>query len=113
MSSINTPSDLESHYREYISAINKLPATSLRPYLADTIVHNDKSLSPEQYHELIILKSVFTIDGLVADPAKRDISARLYIELPDGRKVKEFVFYHFNSDWRIERVWSMLEFLER
>jgi predicted ester cyclase len=110
MSSINTSSDLESHYREYISAINRHSAGSLNPYLADTIVHNDKSLSPEQYHELIIVKSVFAIDGLIADSAKRDVSARLHIQLPDGRKVKEFVFYHFNQDWRIERVWSMLEF---
>ncbi|WWC92968.1 uncharacterized protein L201_007931 [Kwoniella dendrophila CBS 6074] len=108
---INTLSGLENHYRSYIKAINSLPSSTLDPYLAETINHNDKQLSKLEYHDLIIPKSIFKILDIVTDLEKRKISARLDITLGNGKKVKENVFYQFNEGWEIERVWSMVEFL--
>ncbi|KAK6908773.1 hypothetical protein I204_01943 [Kwoniella mangroviensis CBS 8886] len=115
MPSITSDSDLEKHYRSYIDAINtitSLPSSVLNPYLGENnINHNDRGLSSEQYHQLIIPKSVFKIEDVVASVEDKRVASRLEIVLGDGtgRVVKEHVFYLYDEDWRIVRVWSMVE----
>ncbi|WVW86755.1 hypothetical protein I302_108809 [Kwoniella bestiolae CBS 10118] len=111
MPAISSNQDLISHYRSYISSINSLPNSTLNPYLADQINHNDRLLSPEEYHKLIIPGSIFRIVDVLASVEDRRIGARLEIELGDGsgRVVREHVFYKLGEGWGIERVWSMVE----
>ncbi|WWC73535.1 uncharacterized protein I206_107507 [Kwoniella pini CBS 10737] len=109
---INSSEDLENHYKEYISTINKLPNSSLDLYLSNSINHNDKLLNKKEYHQLIIPNSNFKIMEIISDLDKRIIASRLDITLGNnGKKVKEIVFYKLNDYWEIERVWSIVEFL--
>ncbi|WRT69536.1 uncharacterized protein IL334_006523 [Kwoniella shivajii] len=109
-SSIKTFSDLSAHYGNYIATINSLPSTKLDPYLANSVNHNDRTLSREEYTKLIIPGSTFTIIDTVVDVNKKQIAAKLDITLEDKKKVKEIVVYALDDEWRIERVWSVVEF---
>ncbi|WWD16655.1 hypothetical protein CI109_101085 [Kwoniella shandongensis] len=110
-----TNTDLENHYRAYIGTINALPQSTLNPYLAPTIIHNDRNLTPEEYHKLVVNGAVFTVDSVIADVQKKKVAARLSIEWSNDKggktEVKEHVFYQLNEDWQIEQVWSMVEYL--
>ena len=140
---------LKKHYQDYIRTINLYSAqlasstaehrsqskddddrsesNDNRPldrFLSHNPVHNDKTLSKEGYHALILPGSVFHIERLVGDAKESSIGARLKIEIRDwdgeeeegdGRwrmsmkEVKENVFYELDQMGRIVQVWSMVE----
>ncbi|KAJ7705325.1 hypothetical protein B0H17DRAFT_1126179 [Mycena rosella] len=96
--------DLQTFYRTYIEAINALPTSTLDPFLAPEIIHNDKRLSATEYRALILDQSTFTIEDLVLDEHTKRIAARLSIEVGLGaRRIKENVFYSLNADGRIQQ----------
>ncbi|KAJ7830422.1 hypothetical protein B0H14DRAFT_2807493 [Mycena olivaceomarginata] len=68
--------DLQTFYRTYIEAINALPTSTLDPFLAPQIIHNDKRLSPSEYRALILDQSTFSIEDLVVDEHAKRIAAR-------------------------------------
>ncbi len=109
MAEISTSSRLRSHYEAYLKQVNNVKTHNLDVYLASTILHNDRSLSQAQYHQLIHPGSVFTLLHLTVDIDQIQVGARLRIELKGGTVLSEFVFYQFDGEGRIERVWSMVQ----
>lgn len=77
-------------------------------------------MNPSEYAKLIRPGATFVADSVVADIGQRAVAARLSIEYKtkEGEnghgqsrlhRVKEHVFYSFDEEWRIVRVWSMIE----
>jgi len=66
-----------------------------------------RTLSLLEYEHLILADSYFVIHDLLVDETDPRIAARLEIELKDGRRVNENVFYRL-MEGRIERVWSIV-----
>ena len=124
-SNLRTVSEIEDFYKTYISQINQISPNRLDPFISSTIIHNDNTLTREEYHQLIIPESIFIIDDLLidihhgehehdshnndeSDGSTAQIGARLRIRLSDGRVLKEFVFYKLH-DGLIQQVWSMVQ----
>lgn len=120
-------SEAEIRYKAYIDCINNSTMTTeLEKYCKSTVIHNDRSLSLDQYRELIqeakdaIPDIHFHIDKLVADERKGVIAAILtFTGTPikpleglesNGKSVRfsEHVFYQL-SDGKIEQVWSLID----
>jgi predicted ester cyclase len=110
--SIVTTAQLEAHYRAYIDTLNRAAWNELPNYLAPSVIHNDKSLDYAGYQALIPSGTTFLIESTTADVHKRDIGVRLDIRIQGDqgvKRVREHVFYRFGDNWKIVRVWSMVE----
>ncbi|KAI0016312.1 SnoaL-domain-containing protein [Xylariomycetidae sp. FL0641] len=127
-SSGNLPApELEQTYRAYIACINaRTMETELARFCHQRVVHNTKTLSLDQYRQL--MKDAFAaIDGIefalhtvIADEATQRVAARIEFHgtpvakfagvEANGRSVSfaEHVTYQFEAG-RIARVWSLVD----
>jgi len=108
MAPIITPQELRERYQAYISALNAHDWSSLSVFLAQAVTHNGKILDHEGYRNLIPAKTHFVVADLLVDANVLQVASRLEIVV-DGKKLTEHVFYRFNEDLKIERVWSMVQ----
>ena len=103
-----TPEELRERYQAYISALNTQDWSSLSIFLAQAVNHNGKILDHEGYRNLIPAKTHFVVADLLVDSNVLQVASRLEIVV-DGKKLTEHVFYRFNEDLKIERVWSIVQ----
>jgi steroid delta-isomerase-like uncharacterized protein len=117
-------SDLDVHYRSYLSALNERQLDRLAEFVHDEITYNDVPMSRADYQDLIarhiaaVPDMFFAIDLLVV--RADHVACRIAFDCtphaeflglpPTGRTVSfcEHVFYRFREG-RIERVWSLLD----
>lgn len=115
---------LEELYRAYIDALNGRRLDDLDQFVHDQVVYNDRSISRQQYAQMIaedvqnIPDLYFTVDLLVTEDDV--VACRLWFDCtpehefagitPTGRRVTfaEHVFYRFRDE-RIEQVWSLID----
>lgn len=109
--SMLSSADLTAHFREYIRVLNTGGWASLRYYVAPRLLHNQRPFTLAGFAKLLRPGSTFTTDMIVADIGKRTLAARMEIEVPnpDGsiNVFKEHVFYHFDTNWKIDEIWSV------
>ena len=105
---ITSAADLEAHYKAYIHTLNTADFSALPAYLADTIIHTERTLDKQGYRDLVPPGCQFTIDDLIADYEKREVASRLSIRIAE-RRLREIIFYHYDEEWRIFRAWSVVE----
>ena len=103
-----TAQALRDRYQAYISTLNARDWDTLPTFLAQTVNHNGKILDHEGYRNLIPAETHFVLADLVFDSDLRQVASRLEITVA-GKKVTEHVFYRFNEDLKIERVWSLVQ----
>ncbi|ORX36011.1 hypothetical protein BD324DRAFT_651917 [Kockovaella imperatae] len=102
-------SDLEAHYRAYISTLNKGDFDLLKEkYLASHILHTGRQLDPDGYCKLVWPHTTFEVDDLMTDVQDRKVASRLSITAGQ-RHLREIIFYEFDEQWRIYKAWSMVE----
>jgi len=99
---------LRDRYQAYISTLNARDWDTLPAFLAQTVNHNGKILDHEGYRNLIPAETHFVLADLVVDSDLRQVASRLEITVA-GKKVTEHVFYRFDEDLKIERVWSLVQ----
>jgi predicted ester cyclase len=103
-----TAQELRDRYQAYISTLNARDWNTLSSFLAQTVNHNGKILDHEGYRNLIPAETHFVVADLLVDSDVRQVASRLEITLA-GKKLSEHVFYRFNEDLKIERVWSLVQ----
>ncbi|KKY14877.1 putativelike polyketide cyclase [Phaeomoniella chlamydospora] len=120
-----TPSELEAHYRRYLTYLNTNRARELQDFVADTVTHNGKTLTREQYQDFVAgnFKCFSTIDIapelIVANDDQvacriKFSNCKLEKELfgcqPTGRvfDMVEHVFYRF-QEGKIVEVQSLVD----
>lgn len=103
-----TAQELRDRYQAYISTLNARDWNTLSSFLAQTVNHNGKILDHEGYRNLIPAETHFVVADLLVDSDVRQVASRLEITLA-GKKLTEHVFYRFNEDLKIERVWSLVQ----
>jgi len=108
MAPSTTAQALRERYRAYITTLNTQDWNTLSTFLAQTVNHNGKILDYEGYRNLIPAETHFVVAGLLVDSDVRQVASRLEITVA-GKKVTEHVFYRFNEDLKIERVWSLVQ----
>lgn len=127
---------LAEHYRAYISVLNTTNLSSLSDFLDPHVIHNERILGVKGYRDLIPHGVVFeirsmiigTLEELPIPRTARDgrrlaksvnhgerrvvqggaVLAYLWITF-DNVKMIETVRYLFDSQGRIQRVWSVTE----
>jgi predicted ester cyclase len=103
-----TAQELRDRYQAYISTLNARDWNTLSTFLAQTVNHNGKILDHEGYRNLIPAETHFVVADLLVDSDVRLVASRLEITVA-GKKLTEHVFYRFNKDLKIERVWSLVQ----
>jgi len=103
-----TAQALRDRYQAYISTLNTQDWYTLPTFLAQTVNHNGKILDHEWYRNLIPAETHFVVADLLVDSDVRQVASRLDITVA-GKKVTEHVFYRFNEELKIERVWSLVQ----
>ena len=103
-----TAQALRDRYQAYISILNARDCNTLPTFLAQTVNHNGKILDHEGYRNLIPDETHFVVADLMVDSDMRQVASRLEITVA-GKKLTEHVFYRFNEDLKIERVWSLVQ----
>jgi predicted ester cyclase len=103
-----TAQELRDRYQAYISTLNARDWNTLSSFLAQTVNHNGKILDHEGYRNLIPAETHFVVADLLVDSDVRQVASRLEITVA-GKKLTEHVFYRFNEDLKIERVWSLVQ----
>jgi predicted ester cyclase len=84
--------NLPQVYRAYIAAINAQDWESVKPFVNDPVVHNERSMSKEEYCHLMISffsscpDAVFNIDKLIVDEHEKSVACLIMLE---GTPVKE------------------------
>jgi predicted ester cyclase len=119
-----TNAELETRYREYLDALNQRRLDDLVHYVHDQLTYNGKSLTRQQYRDMIatdiaaIPDLVFDAHIIVADDHR--VACRLVFHCtprhtflgfaPNGERLSftEHVFYHF-IDGRIAQVSSLID----
>jgi predicted ester cyclase len=102
-----TAQDLKGRYTAYISTLNAQDWDTLSKFLAETVNHNGKILDHRGYRGLIPAETHFVVADLVVDSEARQVASRLNITVAE-KNLTEHVFYRFNQDLKIERVWSLV-----
>jgi predicted ester cyclase len=103
-----TAQELRDRYQAYISTLNTQDWNTLSTFLAQTINHNGNTLDHEGYRNLIPAETHFVIADLMVDSDVLQVASRLEITVA-GKKLTEHVFYRFDKDLKIERVWSLVQ----
>jgi predicted ester cyclase len=103
-----TAQELRDRYQAYISTLNAQDWNKLSTFLAQTVNHNGRILDHEGYRNLIPAETHFVVADLMVDSDARQVASRLEITVA-GKKLTEHVFYRFNEDLKIERVWSLVQ----
>jgi predicted ester cyclase len=103
-----TAQELRDRYQAYISTLNAQDWNTLSTFLAHTVNHNGKILGYEGYRNLIPAETHFVVADLLVDSDVRQVASRLEITVA-GKRLTEHVFYRFNEDLKIERVWSLVQ----
>jgi predicted ester cyclase len=103
-----TAQALQERYQAYISTLNARDWKTLSAFLAQTVNHNGKILDHEGYRNLIPAETHFVVADLLVDSNVRQVASRLEITVA-GKKLTEHVFYRFNEDLKIVRVWSLVQ----
>ena len=121
------PTDLETHFRNYVSSINTGHVHQLSPFVHDTVIHNGTKMTCIQYQDMIAwhLNAIedfhFDIQQLVVNAEGTEVACRIRFKdcmlreevwglTPNGKRVsfEEFVFYRFREG-KIEEVWSLID----
>lgn len=108
MTSTTTSKALKERYQAYISTLNARDWTTLPAFLAESVNHNGNDLDHQGYRNLIPAATHFVVADLIVDADVRQVASRLEITV-DGKKLTEHVFYRFNGELKIERVWSLVQ----
>jgi predicted ester cyclase len=103
-----TAQELRDRYQAYISTLNARDWKTLSTFLAQTVNHNGKILDHEGYRNLIPAETQFVVADLMVDSDVRQVASRLEITVA-GKKLTEHVFYRFDENLKIERVWSLVQ----
>lgn len=103
-----TTQQLKLTYEQYIGTLNARAWVTLPDYLEPTVNHNGNLLDYDGYRQLIPPQTHFTIADLVIDSEKRQVAVRLEITVGD-KQVTEHVFYRFSENYKIDRVWSLVQ----
>lgn len=99
---------LRERYEAYIRTLNARDWEALPEFLANSVDHNGKTLDHQGYRNLIPAETHFVVADLIVDAEARQVASRLDITVA-GKRLTEHVFYRFNQDLRIERVWSLVQ----
>jgi len=108
MAATITSQKLQERYQAYISTLNAQDWDLLSTFLAQAVNHNGKILDHEGYRNLIPAETHFVVADLLVDSNVLQVASRLEIVV-DGKQLTEHVFYRFNEDLKIERVWSIVQ----
>jgi len=108
MSTAMSAEALRERYQAYISSLNAHEWDKLPSFLADSVNHNGTKLDHQGYRGLIPPETHFVVADLIVDPDARQVASRLDITVA-GKRLTEHVFYRFNEDLKIERVWSLVQ----
>ena len=119
-----TSTDLEAHYRAYLTALNERRLDDLVHYVDDELTYNGSAMTRRRYRDLLAA-DVVAVPDLVYDPhivvvSGDRVACRLVFDChpereflgftPDGRRLvfAEHVFYRFR-DGRIAEVSSLID----
>lgn len=108
MTTTVTTKTLKERYQAYIHTLNERDWDALPAFLAESINHNGKILDSQGYRNLIPANTHFVVADLMVDSDIRQVASRLEITVAE-KALTEHVFYRFNDDLKIERVWSLVQ----
>jgi predicted ester cyclase len=108
MTAALTAEQLKGRYEQYLDTLNAEAWSALPDHLEATVNHNGNMLNHDGYRQLIPAQTHFSVADIVVDAEKRQVAVRLYIAVAT-KHVTEHVFYHFSENYKIDRVWSLVQ----
>jgi hypothetical protein len=104
---ITASKDLIAHYNGYLAIIGlaSTTASDLAPYFASSIQVDDKTLTIEEFRNIVPPDTAITAERFVADVESKTLAVRVRIHVEAmGLKMLEHVFYEFDDEWKINKV---------